>query len=209
MAREFPSDRSIDYASPWAGAHYRPIPATTPLEIKEHALTRVTYRVLEQEVATEPAAGITFLDGFDYLQEPSDMYSELRGGYGDIDGFRLLKNSELPEGVIWGAKYRTWCLNSPVYCAHLLRKFILKGGRTKRHSLRSIKDAFATAENVKTVVNCSGFGFDDPNVFITRGKSGNSLETDFQLTRQVKLVLSRILAIAQSLNKTRTGHGPL
>ncbi|KAF8858687.1 FAD dependent oxidoreductase superfamily [Acephala macrosclerotiorum] len=171
VAREFPSDRSIDYASPWAGAHYRPIPATSSQEIKEHDLSRVTYQVLKQEALVEPAAGITFLDGFDYLQTPSDSYLELRGGYANINGFRLLEKAELPQGVVWGAKYRTWCLNSPVYCAHLLRKFILKGGKTRRHNLSSIEDVFAMVVNVHTIVNCSGFGFGDPNVFITRGQT--------------------------------------
>ncbi|CZR63596.1 probable D-aspartate oxidase [Phialocephala subalpina] len=171
VAREFPSDRSIDYASPWAGAHYRPIPATTPQDIKEHALSRVTYQLLKQEAAVEPAAGIIFLDGFDYLQTPSDAYVELRGGYAEIDGFRLLEKAELPEGSVWGAKYRTWCLNSPVYCAHLLRKFVLKGGKTKRHRLNSIEEAFSMASDINTVVNCSGFGFGDPNVFTTRGQT--------------------------------------
>lgn len=37
VAREFPSqaDHSVDYASMWAGAHMRPIPASTPQLARE------------------------------------------------------------------------------------------------------------------------------------------------------------------------------
>ncbi|TAQ86573.1 hypothetical protein B7494_g5098 [Chlorociboria aeruginascens] len=170
-AREFPSDRSVNFASPWAGAHYRPIPVTNDQERREHALAQVTYRALKQQVLNEPEAGIVFLDGYEYLQSPSAAYRNLVGGYADIDGFRVLDETELPEGSTWGAKYRTWCLNPPVYCAHLLRKFILRGGKIVHCDLRSPNEAFTLATNVYTVVNCSGFGFGDPASFITRGQT--------------------------------------
>lgn len=145
---EFPSDRSIDYASPWASAHYRPIPATTSQEIKEHALSRVTYQVLKQEAAIELAAGIIFLDGFDYLQ---------------------------------------------------------------MRNLSHIGDVFDMAAIVNTVVNCSGFGFGDPNDSITRGKTRKAFGQALRrlTARQVKSVWSQILAIELLLNKIRMGHGLL
>jgi D-amino-acid oxidase len=71
--------------------------------------------------------------------------------------------------VKWGVEYETWVINSPVYCAHILRKLILKGGRTKQYTLANVKEAFSLAQNVRTVVNCSGLGFDDPESFIIRG----------------------------------------
>lgn len=80
----------------------------------EATLARRTHAVLVQQAAAEPEAGITFLDGIEYLQAPSEAYQELRGRYADIDGFRRLEKAELPEGVTFGVKYRTWCINTPV-----------------------------------------------------------------------------------------------
>ena len=88
-----------------------------------------------------------------------------------------MSSEEVPAGVKWGVEYGTYVINSPVYCAFMLRKFILNGGRTQKYTLVNIKEAFALADNVKTVVNCSGTGFDDPKSFIIRGRlSANPLQ---------------------------------
>lgn len=86
-----------------------------------------------------------------------------------LDGFREFGADALPEGVKWGVRYRTFVVNSPVYCAYLLRRFVLNGGRTRTYNLADLNEAFYLAENVKTVVNCSGLGFSDPKSFIIRG----------------------------------------
>lgn len=91
--------------------------------------------------------------------------------YADIDDFCTLNSSELPEGVEWGASYTTYCVNPPVYTAHLLRKFVLSGGKIMRRRLHKLEEAFSIARNVSIVVNCSGTGFNDPACFITRGES--------------------------------------
>jgi hypothetical protein len=77
----------------------------------------------------------------------------------------------MPEGVVWGVRYETFVVNSPVYLAYLLRRFILLGGRTREYTLADPREAFylADGENVRTVVNCSGVGFGDEKSFIIRG----------------------------------------
>lgn len=77
----------------------------------------------------------------------------------------------MPRGVKWGVRYDTFVINSPVYCAHMLRGFVLKGGETREYTLASPQEAFYLAENVRTVVNCSGVGIGDPESFIIRGMS--------------------------------------
>jgi len=128
---------------------------------------------MKQLAAEEPAAGIKFMEGIEHLEAPPREYLECFDGennvYAHLDGFRQLSKDELPPGVKWGVRYWTWCLNSPVYLAFLLRKFILKGGETKEYTLSSPMEAFELAKNVKTVVNCSGMGFADPKSFIIRG----------------------------------------
>lgn len=174
VARDFPSDTSVNYASPWAGAHYRPVPGSSPQALREADQARRTFDFMKREAAEEPAAGIKFLLGVEHLEVPSPEYLDeqsVRNAYSHLKDFRFLSSDEVPEGVKWGVHYGTYVINSPVYCAHMLRKFIVKGGTTKQYTLAHPREAFALASNVTTVVNCSGLGFGDPKSFIIKGIS--------------------------------------
>ncbi|KAJ5587187.1 D-amino-acid oxidase [Penicillium hispanicum] len=174
VARDFPSDTSVNYASPWAGAHYRPVPGSSPQALREADQAQRTYEFMKRVAADEPAAGIKFIQGVEHLEAPPPEYLDaqsVRNVYSHLDGFRHLSSEEVPAGVKWGVQYRTYVVNSPVYCAHLLRQFVVKGGRTKQYMLVNLKEAFALAPNVSTVVNCSGTGLDDPKSFIIRGQT--------------------------------------
>lgn len=176
VARDWPSDETIHYTSPWAGAHGRVMPADTPAEFQHEKFQRITYNVLQRQLQEDPACGVEFMNGYDFLAKPSDAYIQHRGGYGTAEGFRRLSKDELPVGmgITFGAQYKTWCLNSPVYCNYLLRKFRLRGGRVLKKTLVSVDEAFSISPNVDVVVNCSGFGFGDPDVFPIRGKSSTN-----------------------------------
>ncbi|KAJ5101970.1 D-amino-acid oxidase [Penicillium alfredii] len=174
VAREFPSDTSINYASPWAGAHYRPVPGSSPQALREANQAQRTYEFLKRVAADEPAAGIRFIQGVEHLEAPPPEYLDresVRNVYPHLDGFRALAPHEAPAGVKWGVQYGTYVVNSPVYCAYMLRKFILNGGSTRQYTLAHVNEAFSLTANVKTVVNCSGTGFDDPQSFIIRGQT--------------------------------------
>ncbi|PVH89412.1 nucleotide-binding domain-containing protein [Cadophora sp. DSE1049] len=185
VARDLPGTESIDYASPWSGAHYRPIPDITPQGIYEASLARRTYDHFKIYAADNPDACISFTTGMDWLERPGDEYLTAKTRYQDIDEFRVLRPEELPSGVKWGASYKTWCVNTPVYLCHLLRRFILNGGRIVQKRLESLSEAFTIVENVRTVINCSGVGFNDPASFITRGQTCLVANTASQtVTRQ-------------------------
>lgn len=174
MAREFPNHRSINYASPWAGAHYRPVPGSSPQALREASQARRTYEHFKKLSVEEPASGVEFLEGVEHLDAPPPEYLRINNDqkdvYSHLDYFALLPRDELPDGVKWGARYWTFVVNPPVYCAFLLRKFILRGGRTREYTLANTPmEAFKLAPNLKTVVNCSGVGFADPKSFIIRG----------------------------------------
>ncbi|KAJ5945659.1 hypothetical protein N7454_002498 [Penicillium verhagenii] len=171
VARDFPSDTSVNYASPWAGAHYRPVPGSSPQALREAGQAQRTYEFMKRVAADEPGAGVNFTQGIEHLEAPPAEYLDaqsVRNVYGHLDEFRHLESSEVPEGVKWGVQYGTYVVNSPVYCAHMLRKFVLKGGNTKQYTLANLKESFSLALNVQTVVNCSGLGFEDPKSFIIR-----------------------------------------
>ncbi|KAJ5371008.1 uncharacterized protein N7496_007100 [Penicillium cataractarum] len=172
VARDFPSDTSINYASPWAGAHYRPVPGSSPQALREANQALRTFNYIKKVATEEPAAGIKLVQGIEHLEAPPPEYldSQSVSNVYHFEDFRSLEAEEVPAGVKWGVEYGTYVINSPVYCAHMLRKFIVKGGRTQKYTFVNINEAFALADNVKTVVNCSGTGFGDPKSFIIRGK---------------------------------------
>ncbi|KAL4783733.1 FAD dependent oxidoreductase [Aspergillus varians] len=172
IARDWPTTTSINYASPWAGAHYRPVPGTTPQAIREETQARRAYQHFKSE-AKVPGSGVEWVEGIEHLESPPAEYLDKNAltNYTHLDGFRQLSGSELPDGVKWGVRYNTFAINSPVYCASMLRRFVLNGGQTKEYTLADPQEAFFLAPNVRTVVNCSGVGFKDPKSFIIRGQT--------------------------------------
>lgn len=175
IARHRPFDRDINYASPWAGGHYRPSPDIDPIGRFEADLARATYEEFKK-IAQDVLSGVEFMPGVEYFENPSDAYLSLNDHrYSDIEGFRVLNQSELPSGVNYGTTYKTYSLNPPVYLAWLERQLVLAGVKFEQHSLIQLLDAFAIMKDVspKILINCSGFGFSDPNVYPTRGMKEN------------------------------------
>lgn len=140
--------------------------------MQHQAWANMTHTAMKAIAQEEPASGVEFMDGYDFISSPSDLYVNLAGGYGEAEGLIKLTEKDFPKGmgITFGSKYRTWSLNSPVYCAYLLRKFQLRGGKTLKTTLMTAEEAFFLADKVDTVVNCSGFGFGDRDAFPIRGK---------------------------------------
>jgi D-amino-acid oxidase len=183
MARDFPgpfetidSETQINYTSPWGGAHNRWVLPTNAHEERDHVMARRTFTHMESIAVTDPAAGITFMKGIEYLESPPPEYRALNNDTASALGltdFRLLNPKELPEKVTWGCEYKTWCVNPMVYCSFLLRKFVHRGGKIVKRDLGDLLEAFALKVNngacATAVINCSGVGFNDPDVYIIRG----------------------------------------
>jgi glycine/D-amino acid oxidase-like deaminating enzyme len=174
IARDFPNTTSLNYASPWAGAHYRPIPGSSPQATREGSQAKATYAHFKALSAQDPSSGVQALEAIEHLENPPAAYLDekiVRECYAHLDGFRLLGSEECPEGVKWGARYVSFVVNPPVYCAWLLRAFVLAGGVTREYTVIDPAEAFWLAEGrkVRTVVNCSGMGFGDARSFIIRG----------------------------------------
>lgn len=185
VARDFPGPSEtvdarlqIDYTSPWGGAHNRWCPPTNAAEDREHAMAVRTFAAMRALHRRHPEAGITFMRGVEYLEAPPPAYRALttaRAAALGIEGFRLLGgpgDDGLPAGVKLGFEYDTWCVHPMVYCSFLLRRFGYFGGRVVKRTLRDPVEVFGLREldgAVDAVVNASGNGFNDPDMFITRG----------------------------------------
>ncbi|GAB7353470.1 hypothetical protein MBLNU459_g3926t1 [Dothideomycetes sp. NU459] len=173
VARDFPPEESINYASMWAGAHVRPVPGNTQQLLKEGKWLKQTYDHFTRLIEEEPWAGVKKLEGIEYLAKPSADYISIAHGRSDgivasTPGFRVLSKAELPKGIALGFRYDTFCVNSPMYCSYLLQKFRKDGGKTLRKSLVNGREGFTVAGDVKCVVNASGLGFGDLKSFPTR-----------------------------------------
>jgi D-amino-acid oxidase len=182
IASELPTDASPtpNYASPWAGAHYRPIPGSSPQLVSEAELAKRTFEVMKRIATETPEAGVELMQGVEYLEEPPEANLVLRSGdevAGPGDGFRVLGPDELPEGVKWGCEYGTYCVNVPIYCKWLFERVLEKGGRVVKRKLKNAESAFDMAKQEGlgedlTVINCSGTNFgNDPAVKIIRGQT--------------------------------------
>ncbi|ORY57222.1 FAD dependent oxidoreductase-like protein [Pseudomassariella vexata] len=185
LARDFPlpsetidAVSQINFTSPWGGAHNRLVPPTNPTEEREHAMSLRTFTHMKTLHSQNPGeAGITFMKGVEYLEAPGPAYKELNDEKAKslgMEGFRLLRKEEYPdERVTWGCEYDTWCVNPMVFCSFLLRRFVYLGGKVVRREVRDPVEIFGMRDlgEVDVVVNCSGNGFGDEKVFITRGQT--------------------------------------
>jgi D-amino-acid oxidase len=181
VARDFPSpfetvDRKdkINYTSQWGGAHNRWVIPVNETDHRDHRMAVETFHHMKALCKSSPEAGITFMKGIEYLEDPPTPYKDLTEESAKkmgIVAFRLLTQAELPHKVTWGCEYLTWCVNPMVYCSYLLRRLVVGGCNVFQRELRSPLEVMAMEEfeGVEAVVNCSGAGFGDPDIFITRG----------------------------------------
>lgn len=172
----------------WAGAHIRPIPASTPQLTREAAWIKETVKELPPLIAAEPFIGVTEVEGIDYMEEPDEAYKrqtkESFENETGLAGYKILPASQVPPGVTLAFSYQTYCFNSPLYCQNLLRKFLFHGGKTLARDIKREAEAFILADRVSLVVNASGVGFGDPKCFPTRGQTIiSNMTTDKTITR--------------------------
>ncbi|RYC59188.1 hypothetical protein CHU98_g7037 [Xylaria longipes] len=185
VAKDFPSGfetidsaTQINFTSPWGGAHNRfilppPGAASDSQEAREHAMSLLTWEEMRALHDRYPEAGITFMKAYDYFEAPEPAQTTLtedkaRNEFG-MKGFRFHTKEELPEGVKLGYEYETWCLNPMVYCAFLLRRFAYRGGKIVKREIRDPLEVFDMKDLAPfdILINASGIGFGDHDVFIT------------------------------------------
>ncbi|CAH0054056.1 unnamed protein product [Clonostachys solani] len=185
-----PIPHSIEYSSMWAGAHVRPIPPTTTQLRQEGLWLKQTVSKFNSLLKAETQIGLTLAPAIEVFEAPGDEYKAQTAESFEADsglkGYRELTAKELPNGTTFGFEYESYCINSPIYCGDLLRKFIIAGGKTINATLRSVDEASIITPNVQFLVNTSGIGFNDSKVFPIRGHIvlTNSTCFDKTITRQ-------------------------
>ena len=162
IASHFPDDKVYvpEYTSPWAGAHFRPQPATNEAQRREAKMTRVTQAYFKKLAESNPESSVKFVEGIEYFDEPSEDYLNCSGGYSqDIDNFQILPDHDLPPGVSFGTSYTAWVVNAPLYIQFLQRKLKMQYNvQFVKAKINSLKNLFHRIEDCSVLVNCTGKG---------------------------------------------------
>lgn len=180
VAEYFPNTYPYDaeFASPWAGAHFRPFPNRSKNDERNFALTRFTQGYFRSLAIKHPESSIRFVKGVEYLEEPDSFYSNISRGYTEeINNFELFPEKFLPLKFKFGCSYETWVANPPLLLEYLQRKLIHEfDAHFIPARLDSLKDALKYVKNISVLINCSGKGLQynggyDESCFPMRGQT--------------------------------------
>ncbi|MCJ1362533.1 hypothetical protein MMC16_001637 [Acarospora aff. strigata] len=192
VAKHLPGDLDLDYASPWAGAHWRTHAARHEEEIC--GWDRETYEYWRRLIAKEGVgeqAGLKLYTSRYYWDEPTD---EITNGASSlwwrdvVLDFAVIRPRDLPAGVHYGVTFTSFCINTPRYLKYLLNAFTDAGGTVLRRELsvdKGFSAALAAAEDVVSgeggggeahaFVNATGLGarllLGEDKMFPTRGQT--------------------------------------
>ena len=124
-----------------------------------------TYAELERLAEQESESGVRMRDGKEYLREAVDPpeWSE------DIAAFRILDDSEIPEGYVFGWQFRAPVIEMPLYMPWLRSRVEALGGSFVQSFVEDLNEVSG-----EVVVNCVGLGArelcDDEDVRPARGQ---------------------------------------
>ena len=124
-----------------------------------------TYAELERLAEQESDSGVRMRDGKEYLREAVDPpeWSE------DIAAFRILDDSEIPEGYVFGWQFRAPVIEMPLYMPWLRSRVEALGGSFVQSFVEDLNEVSG-----EVVVNCVGLGArelcDDEEVRPARGQ---------------------------------------
>ena len=125
----------------------------------------VTYAELERLAEQESESGVRMRDGKEYLREAVDP----PGWSEDIAAFRILDDSEIPEGYVFGWQFRAPVIEMPLYMPWLRARVEILGGSFVQSFVEDLNEVSG-----EVVVNCVGLGArelcDDEEVRPARGQ---------------------------------------
>ncbi|CAO3627037.1 unnamed protein product [Mucor fragilis] len=175
VAKYVPGDMSIEYTSPFAGAHWRTMAPNNNTLLKK--FDTVTYNRFMELAKCSENPGIMVVSSYDYYDD-AELPENTDPWFKDlVQDFQFLTEKDnLPHGAKLGHKYTTILINTPVYIAWLATKFKEAGGEIVQRNLGHIDEVFNLTKN-PFVINCTGLGarflggVSDEAVFPTRGQT--------------------------------------
>lgn len=206
-----------DYASLWAGAHYRPIPASTPQLAYERTLALETHATMLQlaDAYPESETGIARMPAEEYLEQlPDKATATLRSGdvyAGPNDGFHVLSPAELStlnnspsskgqNPVKWACSYQTYCINVTLYLRFLLQRIQARDGRVVQTHVSSFPHAVNLACKLGFLPRHDSINPSATPPVVVLDATGRGLTPD----PRVNVIRGQTLLVKQQYNKTIT-----
>ncbi|KAF9729122.1 hypothetical protein PMIN06_000028 [Paraphaeosphaeria minitans] len=183
VAKHFPGDRAVDYASPWAGANWCSMATDDgPLEGYDRVTFERFARMVDGGLGRVVGVGRMGLRAvFDAEREEVGVLSRGTGRIwyeGLVGGGRVLGEHELPPGAVFGVDFKsTFRLNTQVYLNWLQQQVIENDIETVRRHYPSIRAILDDYPSTAALVNCSALGslhledVKDTNLYPTRGQT--------------------------------------
>ncbi|KAK4618309.1 D-amino-acid oxidase [Fulvia fulva] len=198
ISKHMPGDYDIEYASPWAGANYLPMPPPAPTLIDKsvakpgspsESYERNTWPELERLARDMPESGIHFQDTYIYRREKDrgtpveDWFKELmrpNAWFKDVvPNYKNLPPSECPPGSDGGTSFTSVCINTALYLPWLTSQCLKLGVKVRRGVVSHIADAAKlhhSGRPADLIINATGLsslklgGVQDKNLYPARGQ---------------------------------------
>ncbi|KAF8670703.1 FAD dependent oxidoreductase [Rhizoctonia solani] len=175
VAECLPGDKkSIDFTSPWAGAHHVSLAGG---DMRQQGMDRETFKVMwEMSEPNNPAERCFMRIA---QQEHFCGTKEAYQGLDVMPEFREMRQEELTQGADSGAAFNTITIDTPVYLPYLLSTFLGKGGgvvRAKIMHVSQVAQGAFTSTKPDAIVVCAGIGarnlggVEDKDVYPVRGQ---------------------------------------
>ncbi|KAJ1642096.1 D-amino acid oxidase [Coemansia asiatica] len=200
VGRDIPEDLlgphgiSQSWASPFAGANWRPCSADHEQQMQ--IAEQLTYFMMRDIAEESPQAGIKIITKADFGSSKGELGTKPRF-LGYVKGVHEVERRYWPENAVFGYTYESVVVNVPLYLSWLVAEFRGLGGVVTKGELKHISDAlrFIDDGRCETIINCTAMGslslggvaddsvyptrgqvvlVDAPNVNITTGTPGNS-----------------------------------
>ncbi|KAF1830295.1 hypothetical protein BDW02DRAFT_104958 [Decorospora gaudefroyi] len=197
VAAHFPGDRSLHYASPWAGANWSSMATDNgPLEHYD-AVTYRRFGELVDGVSVFGCRAVRAGEGnemglgrmgmWGVFDAPVGECGVLSEGTGKVwyeelvGGLRMLEERERPAGSVWGMEVKsTFRVNTQVYLQwspRLQTQALSKGIPTTRRHYPSLTTLLTDHPTTTLLINCTGLGpltlsdIQDNSLYPTRGQT--------------------------------------
>lgn len=174
VANHLPGDYHSSYTSPYAGANWHSFATRDDKYLQ--AIDAVGYEEFNK-LANDPASGVWKKPNVTYmtqiaLDKVKGDKTEFREWFHDLANTRILDESELRPGTVYGESFDGVVISVPVYLPYLVQKCLSLGIAIRRvpaiEHIDKARDLHSSGKTAKLVVNCAGLlatrikGFTDP-----------------------------------------------
>ncbi|RPB24000.1 nucleotide-binding domain-containing protein, partial [Terfezia boudieri ATCC MYA-4762] len=162
VAKYWPGDKSIDYTSPWAGAHWRPHAAVDELELQKYEMATFRYWTEMVKKVPKEECGVTILPDTYFWDSGNPETISALWWPNLIPNIRMIPESDLIPGTTLGMMYHSFCIDVPMYLDYLVGKLGDLGVKTITAEVDTLEDVFELPgiedDVVVGMVNCTGMG---------------------------------------------------